>query len=254
MKWLTRRAELRYAADGGGGVVLNELDGLTGETAGFAWEMLEGERLESSAAGKFIKRVVLPSVEGLDMGPEARSGGPGWGRNPRGGGRTGEKERAREVLEREVLERELEGVEYVVQCIGFGRGALPEVRPGLGALEGPLGKPKRILFNGVNGSFFPNGGRREQVIGLFGAGSAFPELVFTTQGWRQPAVSVLRFMGFLKRMVPGWVEATKKGWFSGRDGKQRGRLGREARAARDARVAASEGRKVEEKSWMHDFY
>ena len=159
----------------------------------------------------------------------------------------------REVAEREVLERELEGVDYVVQCIGFVRAALPEVRPGLGALEGPLGKPKRIVFNGVNGSAFPNGGRRDQVLGLFGAGSAFPELAFTTQGWRQPAVSVWRFMAFLKRMVPQWVEATEKGWFADRDGRQRGRLGREAKAARDERAAAREGREVE-KSWMHEGY
>jgi hypothetical protein len=49
---------------------------------------------------------------------------------------------------------------------------------------------------------------------LFGAGSAFPEHKVTVEGWRKPEVGVWKFMDFARRMVPRWVEATKKGSFA----------------------------------------
>jgi urease gamma subunit len=177
--------------------ITNEHTGLLGEAAWFARTQLEGDKLEKSDAGAFIKRFVLPA------------------------GEKGMEEKEREAMEHEWMAREghLEGVDHMVECIGWERARLPEVRPGLGPFRGPIGKPKRLIFNALTGTFFPSGGRRDQVVGLFGAGSAFPELVPTTKGWREPAISVWNFMRFVKKMVPRWVEATKRGYLmKGGDG------------------------------------
>ncbi|KAL2129232.1 hypothetical protein VTI74DRAFT_8061 [Chaetomium olivicolor] len=127
--------------------------------------------------------------------------------------RLAKEELERDLLEWEVLRKELKDVDYFVQATGFVRGRLPDVRPGFGPREGPLGKPKKLIFNPLTGAFFPSFGSRNDALGLFGAGSAFPESVFTSEGWRHPAVSVFKFMWFLKRMVPEWVDATSRGRF-----------------------------------------
>ncbi|KAH6854543.1 hypothetical protein B0I37DRAFT_410622 [Chaetomium sp. MPI-CAGE-AT-0009] len=152
----------------------------------FARGMLEGERLVESGAGEFITRFVIPPcpVKGVS-----------------------EVERA--VWEGEAMRKDLEGVDYVVEDAGFVRGRLPEVRPGLGALQGPVGKPKNLVFDALTGSFYPSGSR-DQVLGLFGAGSAFPELDRSVAG-RQPAVGVWKFMRSAQRLVPRWVQAMKRG-------------------------------------------
>jgi hypothetical protein len=170
-----------------------------GEAAWFARTQLEGDKLEKSDAGAFIKRFVLPE------------------------GDKGMQEKEREAMEHEWMLREghLEGVDHIVECIGWERGRLPEVRPGLNPFKGPIGKPKKLIFNALTGSFFPSGGRRDQVVGLYGAGSAFPESVPTTKGWREPAIAVWKFMTFGRKMVPRWVEATKRGYLlKGGDGRE----------------------------------
>lgn len=236
IKWLTRSVHLKYAAEDeeGSGVVRNEFDGLMGEAAWFARNQLDGERLEEGGVGRFVERVVLPSsfsssASASSSSSEGAGGGVAGGAHQGGGSkkesRAKQRDKEREAAEAEVLRKELEGVDYVFQCIGFTRARLPEVRPGLGVYGGPLGKPKKLVFNALTGSFFPNWGMRDQVIGLFGAGSAFPESVFTSEGWRKPAVGVWRFMSFLQRMVPRWVDATERGWFVSKE--PRGR--REAR-------------------------
>jgi hypothetical protein len=198
IRWFTRSANLTYATfRDDDGALLHENDGLMGEAARFAKTMLEGERLATSGAGAYITRFVLPAV------------GEGEGND---GTKMTEKER--EIMEGDAMRPDLEGVDYVVQCIGFERARLPEVRPGLGALAGPVGKPKRLVFNGLTGSLFPSSGSRNEVVGLFGAGSAFPELELAVEGWRQPAVGVWKFMRFVTKMAPRWVAATKVGQFT----------------------------------------
>ncbi|SPQ19353.1 fda2512a-ebbe-4105-9c05-62a84ea4a32b [Thermothielavioides terrestris] len=192
IRWFTRTANLRYAEETPEGVILNENTGLMGEAARFARAQLEGDKLETSDAGAFITRVILPTSAGND---ESATQSP-------------------EELESEVLAQNLEGVDYVIQAIGFTRSRLPALVPRLSPYRDPLGKPKRMVFNALTGWFFPNFASRSNVIGLFGAGSAFPELEFTSEGWRSPAVSMWKFMRFLQRMVPKWIEATKKGKFA----------------------------------------
>ncbi|KAK4127157.1 hypothetical protein N657DRAFT_641104 [Parathielavia appendiculata] len=216
IRWFTRSENLVYAepdpyydldedlasAVKGEGVewgadmrVKNESGGLAGEAAWFARTQLEGERLKGSDAGQFIERIVLPQVE------------------------EGLSEQEREAKEHEFMLQggHLERVDHVVQCIGWERARLPELRPGLGPWRGPIGKPKKLIFNALTGSFFPSGGKRNEVVGLYGAGSAFPELVPTTKGWREPAVGIWKFMKFVNKMVPRWVQATKKGYFAKED-------------------------------------
>jgi hypothetical protein len=190
VRWIAPSARLTYArlreADG---AVLDERDGLMGEAAAFARSHLEGEALARGDAGGFIERVVVPPVPGagaVGAGPAGLA----------------------------VAAEHLEGVDYVVQSVGFERARLPEVRPGLGPLGGPIGRPERLVFDGLRGSFFPSVKSRDSVIGLFGAGSAFPEHKVTVEGWRKPEVGVWKFMDFARRMVPRWVEATKKGSFA----------------------------------------
>jgi hypothetical protein len=224
VKWLARRTKLRYAGEDDDGVVRHEFDGLMGQAAWFAHRYLEGGRLEKGDAAQYIQRVVLPGVEGVDQGGMGRRGQPV----------TERKGRERGGEERAVLEKELQGVDYVVQCVGFARARLPDLQPGLTPDMGRLGKPRRVMFNAGTGSFFSDGEEPDKVIGLFGAGSAFPQAAFTSQGWKQSGVSVGSFMEFLKRMVPLWVDATQRG-----------------------RFAEEEGRGVVEKErtpWMHQHY
>ncbi|KAK4035254.1 pyridine nucleotide-disulfide oxidoreductase-domain-containing protein [Parachaetomium inaequale] len=195
IRWFTRTASLTYAAfRDDDGALLHEHDGLMGEAARFAKTMLEGERLATSGAGAYITRFVLPQVDEKEA--------------------AGMSEKAREIMEGDAMRPHLEGVDYVVQCIGFERARLPEVRPGLGPLAGPVGTARRLVFNGLTGSLFPSSGSRNEVLGLFGAGSAFPELELAVEGWRQPAVGVWKFMRFVHKMVPRWVTATKVGRFT----------------------------------------
>ncbi|KAH6627931.1 hypothetical protein F5144DRAFT_621982 [Chaetomium tenue] len=102
----------------------------------------------------------------------------------------GIREMEREVREGEAIKKDLEGVDYVVQDAGFRRTRLPEVRPGLGVLGGPIGKPKNLVFNASAGSFYPNGASRDKVLGLFGAGSAFPGAQRSAAALGQPTVGV----------------------------------------------------------------
>jgi hypothetical protein len=123
----------------------------------------------------------------------------------------GISEMERAVREGEAIKKDLEGVDYVVQDAGFRRTRLPEVRPGLGVLGGPVGKAKNLVFNASTGSFYPNGASRDKVLGLFGAGSAFPEGQRSVEASGQLGVGVWNFMQSLQRLVPRWVLATKKG-------------------------------------------
>ena len=177
---------------------------MQGEAARFAQTVLEGERLAESGAGEFITRFVIPPVQ------------------------KGINEMERAAREGEAIKKDLEGVDYVVEDAGFRRTRLPEVRPGLGVLGGPVGKAKNLVFNAAAGSFYPNGASRDKVLGLFGAGSAFPEGQRLGEIWVQPGAGVWSFMQSLQRMVPRWVVATKKGRLPRMEDWDRERLGRRA--------------------------
>ncbi|KAL2263393.1 hypothetical protein VTK26DRAFT_7032 [Humicola hyalothermophila] len=178
IRWFTHTAHLRYAElDEAEGVVLNENTGLRGEAARFARAQLEGDTLLRSDAGAFITRYLLPPAP------------------------AGEREA--------VLADGLRGVDFVFQAAGFTRNRLPDTRPDLVL---PVGKPRVLEFNPLAGNFFPRALGPGRAIGLFGAGIAFPEMQLTPAGApRQPAVAVWKFMDFLQRAVPRWVESTRTG-------------------------------------------
>jgi hypothetical protein len=181
IRWFTPTANLKYADFTDDGVLLNENTGLKGEAARFARTQLEGDLLKRSDAGTFITRFILP---------------------------TNNADRVQQAKDRDALYRaNLDGVRYVFQAIGWTRNRLPLTRPGL---AGPAGKAKKMMFNSVTGTFFPRSEGPETVIGLFGAGSAFPEMELTAKG-RQPAVGAWKFMQFLQKAVPRWVDAVKRG-------------------------------------------
>jgi hypothetical protein len=94
IRWFCRSPNLKYAIYKDGWILYDNT-GLKGEAAQFAREQLDGENLETSAAGKVIRRVDC-------------SGGV-------------EKER-------EAMQRELPECDYVVQAVGFTRDELPAMK------------------------------------------------------------------------------------------------------------------------------
>ncbi|KAK3298941.1 uncharacterized protein B0H64DRAFT_472144 [Chaetomium fimeti] len=212
VRWFVRDGIGRGMGGGFGGIGGVGMGGGGGEAVRFAQEMLEGgwlaeeggqlaeegERRAEEGAGRFITRLVIPPME---AGHRA-------------------------------MKKGLEGVDYVVEDAGFVRGRLPEVRPGLGVLQGPVGKPKNLVFNAPTGSFYPNGGSRDHVLGLFGAGSAFPDVDRSVAGWGQPAIGVWEFMKSVQRMVPRWVQVSKTRHVVKRDDRDWGGRGKKFRESR----------------------
>lgn len=165
IKWFSRTPSLKYA-EYKDGYILYDNTGLKGTAAQFAREQLDGEKIESSEAGKIITRVDC-------------SGG--------------------KEAEQEAFVRELPDVDYVVQAVGFTRNPLPTILEGTGSGE--------LIFNHETGGFHDETNGKE-VRGLFGAGIAFPERVTDPEGNVEYAVGFFKFMKFLKRVVPQWVNKT----------------------------------------------
>ncbi|VBB73189.1 Putative protein of unknown function [Podospora comata] len=151
------------------GYIQYDNTGLKGKAAEFGRTQLDGDVLLTSDAGKFITRIDC-------------SGGK-------------EKEWA-------LLEKELKDCKGVVQAVGYTPAPIPEVRIGDGKEVVKLGKDART------GAFYAEDGEKKP-IGLFGAGIAFPEEVDTPEGEREYAVGMWKFMKFLKRVVPEWVEGSR---------------------------------------------
>lgn len=104
-----------------------------------------------------------------------------------------------ETAEREAFVKELPGCDYVVQAIGFEKNPLPEFTGD--------NAPGELVFNHETGGFHDKTNGKE-VKGLFGAGIAFPERVVDPEGNVELAVGFFKFMRFLKRVVPEWVDKT----------------------------------------------
>lgn len=91
----------------------------------------------------------------------------------------------------------LPGCTHVVQAIGYKRNKIP-------ALESN-GKPIVPIYDNTTGGFEDEKGNKLE--GLFGAGIAWPERVVDPEGNVEHAVGLWKFMSFLQRVVPCWVEA-----------------------------------------------
>ncbi|KAI0006395.1 pyridine nucleotide-disulfide oxidoreductase-domain-containing protein [Xylariaceae sp. FL0662B] len=97
--------------------------------------------------------------------------------------------------EKQAMLREMPGCDYVVQAVGYTTKPLP--------------MRQEVSFNHQTGGFI-NRKTNQPVPGNFGAGIGFPERVVDPLGNVEYAVGFIKFMRFLKRVVPGWVQALPK--------------------------------------------
>ncbi|KAK4230726.1 hypothetical protein QBC38DRAFT_468665 [Podospora fimiseda] len=166
--WFARSKTLKYAEQRDG-YILNDNTGLKGHAAKFAREMLDGEALDNSHAGKYIQRELL----------------------------TGTKAQQHRQTTMGVTECDL-----YVEAIGYERERLPPTRNPWTEIVNEEGQLA------VNELFNPRTGAIGNVAdGLYGAGIAFPEEVDTPEGTKEMAVGMWKFMKYLKRAVPEWVAA-----------------------------------------------
>ena len=101
--------------------------------------------------------------------------------------------------EKEAISTWAPSCDYIVPAIGFQPVPLPKIR---GA--------STVVFNHETGGFEDDAGK--PILGIFGAGIAYPEKVTDPAGNTEYAVGLWKFMTFLKRVVPQWVRATHPTW------------------------------------------
>lgn len=173
IKWFSRHKDLRYAKPMDGWILYDNT-GLKGDAAQWARENLEEATFYSSPVSQTITKLFTPA-------------GPG---------------------EQQVYQDELPQCTHIVQAIGYRRDPLPL----LSAIERADAEPRPLPINhdGISGRFFAtqdqNAGGASFIPGLFGAGIAFPERVTDPAGNVEHAVGFWKFMRFLKRAVPQWIE------------------------------------------------
>ncbi|KAI8193905.1 hypothetical protein KHU50_012190 [Colletotrichum sp. SAR 10_65] len=176
IKWFTRHNELRYA-EYKDGWILYDNTGLKGQAAVWARNNLEERLFGKSSVKKFITKVLTPPEE-----------------------------------EQAVYASEIPGCTHLIQAIGFQRNPLPD----LGVVEkaGAETQPLSVYHDASNGRFSAqpveaSDKGRTYIPGLFGAGIAFPERVVDPAGNVEDAVGFWKFMTFLKKSVPNWIESSK---------------------------------------------
>lgn len=104
---------------------------------------------------------------------------------------------------------ELPRCTHIVQAVGYARNPLPQ----LNVIDdgGNAAKPLEVSYDHATGRFFEDGPpvskeKRAYVPGLFGAGIAFPERVIDPHGNVEYAVGFWKFMKFISRVMPEWLE------------------------------------------------
>ncbi|KAI1112726.1 hypothetical protein F5Y14DRAFT_247579 [Nemania sp. NC0429] len=171
IKWFTRH-ELRYA-EYMDGWILRDNTGLKGQAAEWARQNLDEKAFPNSPVSKVITKV--------------------W---------TAENEE-------EAYRAELPGCGHVIQAVGYARTPLPRLE--ITREEGSVAKPLQVEFDNSNGRFYEKNdskaeGDLKYVPGLFGAGIAFPERVTDPHGNVEYAVGFWKFMKYVKKVVPAWVQ------------------------------------------------
>jgi hypothetical protein len=83
---------------------------------------------------------------------------------------------------------------HVIQAVGFQPNEIPKLQRN--------GKVLDVRYNNRTAEFLDEGGAK--VPGLYGAGIAWPEQVVDPEGNVEHAVGLLKFMTYLKRVVPDW--------------------------------------------------
>jgi hypothetical protein len=178
IKWFTRHP-LRYAEEKDGWI-LRDNTGLKGAAAGWAREHLEPGRLGDSDVGKYVTKIAYEAGAEAETFEEHMGADCAW----------------------------------CVQAIGYQPDPLPTIRI---IDQAETKKPDRAwegreitpVFDHDTGRFWYEtaDGKKEVVLGLFGAGIAFPERVTDPLGNVEYAVGFWKFMKFVKRVVPGWVKS-----------------------------------------------
>ncbi|KAK3372586.1 pyridine nucleotide-disulfide oxidoreductase-domain-containing protein [Podospora didyma] len=181
VKWFTRSKSLKYAVYEDGWIRYDNT-GLKGIAAEFARYYLEGVGYESIPRGKGNVWQMLGPLRA----PERIDCSGGF------------------EAEKEAYMTHLPACDYVVQAIGYTRDPLPVTAS---PVDGVYDSRRGLTFDHETGEF-TNKETGKPVPGLFGAGIAFPERVVDKAGNVEHAVGLWKFMRFLKRVVPTWVEKT----------------------------------------------
>lgn len=100
--------------------------------------------------------------------------------------------------EKEIYNAELKDCTHIVSAIGYDKNELPKIE-----VDGREAKPD---FDPLTGKFHIRRGSHEYLKGLYGAGIAFPESVTDPAGNVESAVGWFKFMRFVKRVSPQWLE------------------------------------------------
>lgn len=177
IKWFTRHKTLRYAKYMDGWILYDNT-GLKGQAAQWARESLEDQVFDQSPVSKVISRFYTPAKDGV---------------------------------EEQVYRAELPSCTHVAQAVGYRRDPLPELLVQSQPNETP--RELQVEHDGLTGRFLQassttpaSKGTVPHVPNLFGCGIAFPELVTDPAGNVESAVGFWKFMKFLKRVVPQWIE------------------------------------------------
>jgi thioredoxin reductase len=100
--------------------------------------------------------------------------------------------------ERQIYDAELENCTHMVSAIGYNLNKLPKFE-----VEGNVVEPE---FDPLTGKFYMDHGNHTYLKGLYGAGIAFPERITDPAGNVESAVGWFKFMKFVKRVSPQWLE------------------------------------------------
>jgi len=166
IKWFTRHP-LRYAEERDGWI-LRDNTGLKGDVATWAKENLEDETFEYSPVNKFITKI-----------------------------------RTSKETEQADYQKHLRDCTHMIQAVGFEKvGPRIYAKPWDGEESGT--RPTLdLVFDDLNGGFtYREDGKK--VEGLYGAGIAYPEKVTDPEGNVEHAVWFIKFMTFLRRVMPTW--------------------------------------------------
>jgi thioredoxin reductase len=100
--------------------------------------------------------------------------------------------------EKQIYDAELKDCTHIVSAIGYDVNALPRIE-----IDGGDAQP---VYDPLSGKFYVGKGKHEYLKGLYGAGIAFPERVTDPEGNVESAVGWFKFMKFVKKVSPQWLE------------------------------------------------
>ncbi len=100
--------------------------------------------------------------------------------------------------EKQIYDAELRECTHILSAIGYEMNRIPLIE-----VDGRKAQPE---FDPLTGKFHIGQGNYHYLEGLYGAGIAFPERVTDRAGNVESAVGWWKFMKFVKRVSPQWLE------------------------------------------------